>query len=206
MATAKVTKSRERVQCRQCGRLFWRPVGNTGQLRLYCGKACRNAHGYRPGEVSWSCRRCGKEFDGRKRRYCSKRCRERTRKQHSLVCSWCRKAFASSDPRRVCCSQSCGQRDRARREGRTGNWRTCQRCRKVFRKKSGENKGIFCTRGCAFADRQSRSEGRLCCVCGARFYAGTSFALERLGIHSRDHCSAECYRKDHQKKCAECGT
>ena len=184
------------------------------------------------------CRNCGCEVgvfgNGNPRKYCSKECyrivaariSRASRSWHKKQCNACGEWFRTQEKRKRHCSQRCSQSMRLAGKPLKSN-RVCVGCGSEFRKKySGRNKGLYCSRECAFKNCQHYnrspkhpiSDGILewafgwkkCRVCRCDFYATKT----NSGI-----CSDECRKQRAREKagnwynqkhgdtrpCASCG-
>lgn len=110
------------------------------------------------------CQHCCVLLGGRKRRFCSAKCRNQFHHVQRMVpgdCPQCGKVFVSHNRQR-CCSISCAQTHRARREGRGARTpRPCKQCGVVFVPKIGRNIGLFCSRECCFVWKGERKAALL---------------------------------------------
>lgn len=150
---------------------------------VVCGKSARQFKG---GTVS---------------KFCSPECRLEQNKQESAKrlfredrnCGFCQKRYTAKTRDGKFCSKTCSIADR-HKDNHTRILRICKGCRVEFRKNSKNNKGLYCSRECAFKHAPSFRRGD----------AGRDIRAARA-ISNGMVTWLKSARKQ-QKQCRQCGT
>lgn len=138
-------------------------VRGLGGVRKHCSDKCRReAEKARKSVRSTKkCCRCGVEFVGPSdRKFCSEECRWPSRLRRA-DCPECKKSFTPSHKSKKYCCAECGKKankKRLRRRNKTlAKVKTCLCCAKpFFKRNTGRNAGLYCSRECAFEARRLR--------------------------------------------------
>lgn len=154
------------IACKHCGKTF-RPNNKRGPKPRFCSERCRfdSAKGQTVVRDSQKCRGCGKTFsDYRVRKYCSDDCGKSFHYEsrlHKKRCLQCAMGFESKSRHAKYCSNSCRSSARAIRFSLRPSRPTkkCKGCGAAFEPKKGNNKGLYCSRECAYENQNQWNAG-----------------------------------------------
>ena len=126
------------------------------------------------------CSHCKKVWAGRKSRFCSERCRRKAYDTNS------RKDKCACGANKLKQSGHCNRCATIKRNVARTRVRTCMGCGCNFNRKRSGNKGLYCSRECAFKNRPYLSEARQTAVSQCK-----QCKVYMVGMKGK-YCSGEC--------------